>query len=191
MQSKNAMAMNGIVTVPNGISLLRLFAVPLMLWLLLEEAFAAAFWLFLIASISDGIDGFIAKRFNARSVVGAYLDPIADKALLMGVYITLGVAGHLPLWLAALAVFRDLIIVGGAVLFRGLTGNLKMEPLLSGKLNTLAQILLAAMALAGLGLNLPVAPLTEILVYFVTATLLYSAGCYLATWSWRASGLEE
>ncbi|MGB1548533.1 MAG: CDP-alcohol phosphatidyltransferase family protein, partial [Alphaproteobacteria bacterium] len=83
-----------MATIPNIISLLRLLAVPLMLWLLLGQIFTAAFWLFLAASISDGADGFIAKRFNARTTIGAYLDPIADKALLMGVYIVLGIEGY-------------------------------------------------------------------------------------------------
>ena len=191
MFSKGAQVTNGIVTVPNIISLLRLFSVPLVLWFLLEENFVAAFWLFLLASVSDGIDGFIAKRFNARSIVGSYLDPIADKALLLGVYIALGVAGHLPMWLVALVVFRDVMIVGGALLFLGLTGRLEVEPLRSGKLNTVAQIILAGMVLAGLALKIPVGPLIEGLIYFVSATVLFSGGCYLVTWSWLASGLEE
>ena len=191
MFSKGAQVTNGIITVPNIISLLRLLSVPLMLWFLLEENFVAAFWLFLVASISDGVDGFIAKRFNARSIVGSYLDPVADKALLLGVYITLGVAGHLPVWLVALVVFRDGMIVGGAILFLSLTGKFEVQPLLSGKLNTLAQILLAGMALAGPALQIPVGPLIEGLVYFVTATVLFSGGCYLVTWSWLASRLEK
>lgn len=189
--SKDTEVMNAIATIPNFISLSRLFAVPLMLWFLLEAAFVAAFWLFLIASISDGVDGFIAKRFNARSIVGAYLDPIADKALLMGVYIALGVAGHLPMWLVILAIFRDLMIVGGAMLCLGLTGTLKMQPLLSGKLNTLSQILLAGVVLAGLALEIPVGLLTEMLVYFVTTTILLSGGCYLIIWSRLAAALED
>ena len=184
-------AMNGMATIPNIISLLRLLAVPLVLWLLLEQAFTAAFWLFLVASISDGVDGFIAKRFDSRTILGAYLDSIADKALLMGVFISLGVAGHLPMWLVMLSIFRDLMIVGGAMVFRGLTSQLHMQPLVSGKLNTLAQILLAGVVLAGLGLQLPVATLTEILVYFVAASTVFSGGCYIVVWSQRAAGLEE
>ncbi len=191
MFSKGAQGANGIVTVPNIISLLRLFSVPLVLWFLLEENFVVAFWLFLLASISDGIDGFIAKRFNARSIIGSYLDPIADKALLLGVYIALGVAGHLPVWLVALVVFRDVMIVGGAALFLGMTGKLEVQPLLSGKLNTLAQILLAGAALAAPALQIPIGALIEGLVYFVMATVLFSGACYLVTWSWLAGELEE
>ncbi|MCE2510169.1 MAG: CDP-alcohol phosphatidyltransferase family protein [Alphaproteobacteria bacterium] len=183
--------MNGVATIPNVISLFRLLAVPLTLWLLLEQAFTTAFWLFLVASFSDGVDGFIAKRLNSRTTLGAYLDPIADKALLMGVYIVLGLEGHLPMWLVTLAVFRDAVIVGGAMVFQGLTNQLRMQPLLSGKLNTLAQILLAGFVLAGLGLELPVAALTELLIYFVAVSILFSGGCYLVVWSQRAAESEE
>ncbi len=182
--------MKEAATLPNAISLLRLLAVPLMLWLLLDGNYGPAFWLFLVASVSDGVDGYIAKRFNSRSVVGSYLDPLADKALLMGVYVTLGLAGYLPMWLIVLAIFRDLMIVGGAALFLGLTGRLEMQPLMSGKLNTLAQILLAGVVLAGLGLGIPLATATTALVYFVAATVVFSGGCYLVVWSKRAAELE-
>ena len=183
--------MSGMVTIPNVISLLRLLVVPLVLWLLLEQSFTVAFWLFLAASISDGIDGFIAKRLDCRTTLGAYLDPVADKVLLMGVYIVLGVAGHLPMWLVILSIFRDLVIIGGAVVFHGLTNQLHMKPLISGKLNTLAHILMAGVVLAGLGLQVPIITLTEILIYFVAATTVFSGGCYLVVWSLRAAGQEE
>ena len=84
------------MNLPNFITLARLLSVPVAVWLILEGEFTAAFWVFVAAGISDGIDGFIAKRFDRRTKLGALLDPIADKSLLVAVYITLGIAGHLP-----------------------------------------------------------------------------------------------
>ena len=102
---------------PNLITLARLLAVPLMIFALLEQSFVFAFWLFLAAGISDALDGLIAKQFGAVTEIGAYLDPIADKALLVSVYVTLGHLGVIDPWLVILIVSRDLMIVGGAILF--------------------------------------------------------------------------
>src|SRR5436309_1617748 len=99
------------INLPNLITLGRLFCVPLAIWLILDQRHAAAFWVFIGAGVSDGVDGYIAKRFNQRTRLGAMLDPAADKLLLAGVYLTLGYAAQLPLWLVILVVSRDLLIV--------------------------------------------------------------------------------
>ena len=105
---------------------------------------------FLIAGISDGVDGFVARQFDQRSELGAYLDPMADKLLLVSVFVVLGYMGELPLWLVIAAVSRDALIVG-AVLLSTIMGNpVAMKPLYVSKANTLIQIVLAAVVLAEL-----------------------------------------
>src|SRR5260370_4856839 len=108
------------LNLPNVISLGRLLLVPLAISLILDGRYYAAFWIFVIAGVSDAVDGFIAKRFDRRTRLGALLDPLADKVLLVSVYVTLGVSGQLWTWLVVLVVFRDIMIVGGFLLVRAL-----------------------------------------------------------------------
>ena len=98
------------MNIPNLITLCRLAAVPLVIWLILDDDMMIAFWIFFAAALSDAADGIIAKHFDMETVFGAFLDPIADKALLVGVYLTLGNEGLLPTWLVILVVFRDILI---------------------------------------------------------------------------------
>ena len=179
------------MSLPNLISIGRLCSAPVIVWLIVTGQLNLAFWVFLLASVSDGVDGYVAKRFNRTTVLGGYLDPIADKTLLVSVYITLGQASYLDLWLVILVVFRDLLIVGGALLFRLLSNSLTMQPLLISKVNTVAQIVLAAIMLAQLGLGLPVEALATIAVYVVAASTLLSGASYITQWSRRAAGLES
>jgi len=178
------------VNLANLISLARLCAAPLIIWLILTGELVLAFWLFVAAAASDAVDGFIAKNFGRPSVFGAFLDPIADKALLVGVYIALGKIGGLSLWLVILVVFRDMLIIGGAILFRLLTRTLTMSPLMISKINTVAQIALAAATLARLGLGFGTETMIEVLVYAVTFTTLASGGAYVVGWTRRAAGVE-
>ena len=174
----------------NAISVARLCAAPLVVWLILSDELALAFWIFLAAGLSDALDGFIAKRWGRLTMLGAYLDPIADKALLVGAYIALGYYGGLPLWLVILVVFRDMTIVGGAVLFRMVTDTLSMEPLMISKVNTVTQIVLATVLLGHLGLDLGLGGLVEVLIYVVAVTTLASGGAYIFEWTRRAAGAE-
>src|ERR1700746_4171210 len=103
------------LNLPNLISLGRLLLVPLASSLILDGNYWAAFWVFVVAGISDALDGFIAKRFDRRTRLGALLDPLADKVLLVSVYVTLGVAGQIWTWLVVLVVFRDVMIIGGVL----------------------------------------------------------------------------
>ena len=178
------------MNLPNVISLARLFTAPLIVWLILTDKTAFAFWAFLAASVSDAVDGFIAKRFGQSTVLGGYLDPIADKAMLVSVYIVLGAEGHLALLLVILVVFRDMLIVGGALLFRLLFGSLRMNPLMISKVNTVAQIVLAAVMLAHLGLDLALDEIVGVLAYVVAATTLVSGGAYVVEWTRRAARVE-
>jgi len=149
------------VNLPNLITLGRLLCVLLAIWLILGERYGLAFWVFVAAGVSDALDGWIAKRWDQRTPLGALLDPIADKALLAAVYITLGFAGELPHWLVILVVLRDLLIVGGYLLSRGVNAP---EPLFISKVNTLVQIALVGFVLARLGLGIDEALVTSFLI---------------------------
>ena len=178
------------MNLPNAISLARLFSAPLIVWLILLNQTAAAFWIFLAAAISDGVDGYIAKRLGTTTMLGEFLDPIADKVLLVGAYVAMGSNEMIELWLVILVVFRDMLIVGGALLFRLLTRSLSMEPLMVSKVNTVAQIVLAAVVLGSSGLNLGLAMLIDVLIYVVAATTLASGAAYVVQWTRRAAGVE-
>jgi cardiolipin synthase len=179
------------VNLPNLITLGRLLCVPVAIWLVLSDDLGAAFWLFAAAGISDAIDGFIAKRFDQRSRLGALLDPIADKTLLVSMYVTLGIAGYLPNWLVILVVFRDALIVGGFILVTTLAHAMRWEPLFISKLNTALQIGLIAVVLARIGLGVPDLGLGKLLIYAVAATTVISGGGYLVRWGRGVAGVEE
>lgn len=179
------------MSLPNFITLGRLLCVPLAIWLVLLDHLAAAFWVFIAAGISDAVDGFIAKHFDQRSELGALLDPIADKALLVSMYVTLGLAKYLPVWLVILVVFRDVLIIGGFLLVAALGYAMRWEPLLVSKLNTALQIGLIGVVLASLGLGLTVPRLATALVYAVAATTTISGAGYLIRWTRALAGVSR
>ncbi len=162
------------------ITLGRLMAVPITVWLILNNFILAAFGLFVIAGISDAIDGFLAKRWNQVTEFGKYLDPLADKALLVSIYITLGVQGHLESWLVIMVVFRDVMIVGAVILYQTMVVKIEMNPLVVSKVNTLAQIILAALVLGSKGFDLDAGLFFEVMVGVVAVTTLISGLSYLA-----------
>lgn len=180
------------MSIPNLISLGRLLAAPLIIYLLLQGLFAAAFWLFVAAGVSDAVDGFLAKRLGMASELGAYLDPLADKAMLVSVYWTLGAEGHLAIWLVILVVFRDILIITGLVLLKlHNQAPMRMRPYMISKVNTVAQIALAAVLLAELGQVVDVGLATPVLFYLVAATTLVSGGVYLVIWGRYIASQEE
>lgn len=168
------------LTIPNAITLARLFAVPIAVWLILDGRYALAFWVFLAAGVSDALDGYIAKRFDSRSRLGALLDPLADKALLTSVYVALALSNQLPGWLVVLVVLRDALIIAGFLLIQATAAPRRFEPLYISKVNTLLQIALVGFVLAGLGLDLEDLWLTPSLVDVVAATTVISGFWYLA-----------
>jgi cardiolipin synthase (CMP-forming) len=176
------------LSLPNLITLGRLLCVPVAIWLVLLDHLAAAFWVFVAAGLSDAVDGFIAKHFDQRSQLGALLDPAADKALLVSMYVTLGLAKHLPVWLVILVVFRDALIIGGFLLVSALGHPMRWEPLLVSKLNTALQIALVAVVLASLGLHLSLDGLKPALIYAVAATTIISGAGYLVRWTRALAG---
>lgn len=166
----------------NLITLMRLLLVPAIVWLILEGLHGLALWVFALAAISDGVDGYIAKHCDQRTRLGSFLDPIADKAMLVSIYVTLGSQEHLPSWLVILVVSRDVLIVGGVVLSYALGYALKMEPLMISKANTVAQIALAVLVLVMLGLEIMQPHVIEIAVVIVAATTVLSGASYLVGW---------
>ncbi|HEY5378638.1 MAG TPA: CDP-alcohol phosphatidyltransferase family protein [Pseudolabrys sp.] len=171
------------MNIPNLITLGRILLVPIVVWAIATPgAMWIAFVLFVAAGVSDAVDGFIAKRFNMTSELGAYLDPLADKALIVSIYLTLGINNLIPRWLVILVVSRDILIVGG-IMLSWLMGNpLKIKPLLISKLNTVAQIVFACVVLGSLGFNIQMDMLTDILMGLVAALTLLSVAAYVAEW---------
>jgi cardiolipin synthase len=170
------------VNIPNSLTLMRIVLVPLVVWLIITHEMLAAFLLFLFAGLSDAADGFLAKRYKWNTELGAYLDPIADKALLVSIYVTLGLAGQLPAWLVIAVVSRDILIVGAVVLSWMLSRPLSMHPLLISKANTLSQIILAGLVLAELGLGLGLEGLVQLLVWVTGTLTIISAAAYFVAW---------
>ncbi len=126
--------------IPNALCILRMLLVIPVAWLLANHEFKYTLWLFAVAAATDGLDGFLAKRCGWMSELGKILDPLADKILLVGVFLTLGIMGLVPLWLAITAISRDMIITVGAITYNAIFGALEGRPTWISKLNTLAQI---------------------------------------------------
>lgn len=155
---------------------------PIVVWAISSGEMWIAFVLFLAAGVSDGVDGYLAKRFGMTSMLGAYLDPLADKALIVSIYVTLGINAVIPGWLVILVVSRDIMIVG-AVMLSWLIGNpIKVKPLLVSKLNTVAQIVFATVVLGSLGFNIEAHALTMVLMGLVAALTLLSVAAYVREW---------
>ena len=171
------------INLPNLISLGRLLLVPLAIWLILGGRYGAAFWVFIVAGVSDALDGFIAKHFDRRTRLGALLDPVADKALLVSVYVTLGVAHQLWTSLVIIVVFRDVVIVGGFLLIQAFAVPKKYDPLYISKINTGLQIALVAFVLARLGLGADAGGIDVALSYAVIATTILSGLSYVVRWA--------
>jgi cardiolipin synthase (CMP-forming) len=176
------------LTLPNFITIARLIGVPLIVWLMIADRFFAAAMLFILAGLSDAADGFIAKRFGATSELGAYLDPVADKALLVSVFVTLGLKGALPAWLIVLVVIRDLFIIGAMLLAYVLSNPMAVHPLWVSKVNTVAQIVLIAFVLGDRSGVTGFGPLIAPVVIIVAGLTVASAGAYLVGWLRHMAG---
>lgn len=169
-------------SIPNLITLGRIILVPVVVWAIISGEPEAAFWLFLLAGISDAVDGFLAKHFRMESELGAYLDPLADKALLVSIYVALGISRALPISLVILVVSRDIMIISGFMLAWLVDRPMPVKPHPVSKLNTAAQILLAALVLAERGFGFNAVELETIGIALVVILTLLSIGFYLAEW---------
>ena len=155
---------------------------PVVVWVIILGEMRAAFFLFLAAGISDAVDGFLAKRFHMASELGAYLDPLADKALIVSIYVALGIAGGLPISLVILVVSRDIMIISGFMLSWLVGKPMPVKPLPISKANTVAQIFLATLVLAEHGFGIDAAAVSTITIVLVAILTLLSVGFYLAEW---------
>jgi cardiolipin synthase len=182
-----------LANLPNLVTLARLLSVPLAVWFVLTGQWVEAFWVFVVSSLSDGVDGLLARWLDARSLLGGYLDPLADKALLVSMYLSLTQTGHLPLWLVIMVVSRDVLIVGGVLLLHTLDQAPNMTPSAISKANTVLQIFLAGVVLADVAEVAHWPAAISILVGAVAATTVASAAGYIWSWSRTAAapGLQD
>jgi cardiolipin synthase len=168
--------------IPNIITLARMLMTPLVVSMIVSQRFLSAFSIFLLAGASDAIDGFIAKRFDLRTELGAYLDPLADKALLISIYVSLAIYAGLPAWLAITVVSRDVMILVAVLVSWLMDKPVEIRPVWESKFNTAAQIALAGYALGVRAYGLNPQPLQTYLEWTVAATTLASGGIYIAQW---------
>lgn len=171
------------MTWPNIISVGRVLLVPLIVWLILTERMALAFWTFALAGLSDFLDGLLARLLKSRTLIGAYLDPLADKCLMVAVFITLAVKGVVPLWLVIAVVSRDILIVIGTLLILLFEKNFVVSPHFMSKLNTAVQITLIAFLLGMGALEVGYGSTLVSLFYYITgATTVLSGAVYVRFW---------
>lgn len=170
------------MNLPNVVTIARILLVPVLVWAIAAGEMRLAFILFVAAGVSDAVDGFVAKRFGMTTDFGAHLDPLADKMLIIAIFVGLGWFGKIPLWLVILVVSRDILIIG-AVMFSLLLGRpIKVRPLWISKVNTVAQIVFASVVLAALGFNFDAEPAQSIIMYLVAILTLLSIGFYTREW---------
>lgn len=168
--------------IPNLLTLARIAAVPVLILFLYEGRYGAALTVFVLAGITDGLDGWIAKRFKCVTRLGSILDPLADKILIVSTYVMLVLAGDLPFWLILLIGFRDLGIIAGVLVLNTLNGHVQMQPSLLSKVNTFLQISLVILVMVErIGL-IALEPVAEILLLFVAVTTVASAIHYVYFW---------
>ena len=175
--------MNFTRSVPNVVTGFRLIAVPAVVILLLSNSLTAAFWIIVAAGISDGLDGYLAKRLDAVTRLGTYLDPLADKALLIAVFVCLATLDLLPGWLVCLMILRDMLIVGGVLLSRVTALGIMVEPTTISKLNTFLQICLGMWVLGQAVLGVDVPYIVGSLIFLIVLTTLASGTLYLFRWT--------
>lgn len=172
--------------VPNAISIMRIVLVPPILWFLYRGHYAEALVLFFVAGFSDGIDGWLAKRFGWHSRLGALLDPIADKLLIAGVFVLLLMQHMIPLWLGLIVILRDVVIVGGATAYNFLVSPVAGEPTRISKLNTALELLLVVFVLSRAAFDWPPPISVTVLGAGVLVTVVVSGIDYVLSWSRRA-----
>lgn len=180
--------------IPNALCVLRMLLVAPVAWLLAHREFHLTLWLFAFAAATDGLDGFLAKRFGWTSELGKILDPLADKILLVGVFITLAAMGWVPLWLAAVAVARDVVITAGAIIYNWLFGYPNGRPTWISKLNTLCQILFLLLIVATHAMDATgVVPHTAVTILgaLVFVTTVISGIDYVLTYSRKAIAVSR
>lgn len=172
--------------IPNIITVFRFLLVPPVVLLLLDGRFGLALLMFGVAGFSDGLDGYLAKRFNWSSRLGALMDPLADKLLLVSSFVALGWLNQIPLWLVGVVILRDLVIISGALVYHFRIERLEAEPSMLSKLNTVAQIMLVLAVMFSAAVQALPYLWMDVLLYSVLVTTLWSGTDYVWRWSRRA-----
>lgn len=171
--------MTTAMSLPNLITIARLLSVPLIVSLILSHQLMLAFVFFTLAGLSDALDGFLARIFKSRTTLGAYLDPIADKALLVSVFAALGHTGLAEIWVVVLIIFRDVLIVGGIILLFLFRNTVEMKPLMISKVNTVVQLIYALFLLAEGDALFNISYLSVLLGYIAAFTTVISGFVYI------------
>ena len=175
---------------PNAISLMRIALIPPILSLIVSGQFGWALALFCLAGFSDGLDGYLAVRFNWSSRLGGLLDPAADKLLITGMFVTLAWTGYIPVWLAAVVILRDVVIVAGAIAYNFIVKPVPGEPTRISKLNTALQMLFVVFVLSRAGFDWPDKITITVLGASILITVVISGVDYVWSWSQRARAGE-
>ena len=176
------------MNVPNWLSSFRIALVPLVVWALAERAFGVALALFLTAAVTDAVDGYLARRLDQRTLLGSYLDPLADKALVMASFLMLALMGLVPVWLAVIVVGRDLALVFGAALTKLFAERALLQPFVISKANTMAQMVLVAIVLWDGATVARIDTLTTVFVFVVAVLTTGSALAYSVSWLREMTG---
>ena len=171
---------------PNALCIVRMLMVAPLIWLLLTGNYQWVLVVFFVAGFTDGLDGFLAKRFSWRSWLGGILDPLADKLLLVSTFLTLTYIGLAPLWLLIAVVARDLIIILGGVAYRIFIGTVVAQPTTISKLNSACQLLYVLLVVANAGYGVPGPIIVGIMSWVVLATTVTSGLGYVYTWGTKA-----
>jgi cardiolipin synthase len=180
-----------IIYIPNLLTLARIGLVPWLVVLLQKQQFTLSLIVFIVAGLTDALDGFIAKRFNAETYLGSILDPLADKGLLVCSYIMLSMMGFIPFWLMVTVVFRDVVIVGGYLVMVLFFGSVKMQPLVVSKVNTFAQIAYIVLVLGALAAEYDFSSILPLFNYTVLLTSVISGLAYVYIGFVRAANSGE
>jgi len=175
-----------ILNIPNLLTLARILITPFIIYAILEHQAVLALILMAVAGVTDMLDGAIARYFNQRSTVGAYMDPLADKLLLISTIVTLYFIGQIPLYLFLAVIFRDLIIVVGAIAYEMVTRKLEMQPSIASKITTFLQITLVLAVLSEMAWQFPGQDLLQVSI-ILTFTLTCVSGLqYMVVWMRKA-----
>ena len=172
--------------IPNAITLFRIVLIVPILMLILKGSFGWAMVLFWVAGFSDGVDGYLAKRFDWGSRMGALLDPVADKLLVVGLFAILAYLQHIPVWFAVLVILRDVVIVVGATAYNFLVRPVEGEPTRVSKLNMALQLLFLTMVMSRAGFGWPDEIAVTVLGASILITVVISGVDYVWSWSHRA-----
>jgi len=182
--------MRKIINLPNLLTLGRILITPFIVYSILNGFAIQALVLIVVAGLTDMLDGAIAKHFHMQTMVGAYMDPIADKLMLVGSIISLFIVGQVPMFLFLAVVFRDVIIVIGAMAYELVTHRLEMQPTYLSKVTTVVQIIYVSIALLHIAWPLS-AVLMNAAVWITFAITCISGVQYMILWTNKATHEEN